>query len=67
MKDKRTSLVALTNSKFSIRVTDIKFKDGGVYNCVRYNPEFSEKKFKVTVIGKCKHFPTHTVKLNNEM
>ncbi|KAM9456168.1 cytotoxic and regulatory T-cell molecule [Clarias gariepinus] len=50
MKDKRTSLVALTNSKFSIRVTDIKFKDGGVYNCVRYNPEFSEKKFKVTVI-----------------
>ncbi|KAF5895124.1 heat shock cognate 71 kDa protein [Clarias magur] len=50
LKDKRTSLVALTNSKFSIRVTDIKFKDGGVFNCVHYNPKFSEKKFKVTVI-----------------
>ncbi|KAK3522022.1 hypothetical protein QTP70_021387 [Hemibagrus guttatus] len=51
MKDKRNTHVTLTATKFSISVPDIKFKDGGVYKCLRYKNKVSEKRYKVTVIG----------------
>ncbi|MCI4388293.1 hypothetical protein PGIGA_G00084000 [Pangasianodon gigas] len=51
LKDKRSEFVTLTSSEFSIRVTDITFKDGGVYRCIRYSSQVSVKRYKVIVIG----------------
>ncbi|MCJ8742530.1 hypothetical protein PDJAM_G00083040 [Pangasius djambal] len=51
LKDKRSKFVTLTSSEFSIRVTDITFKDGGVYRCTRYNGQVSGKRYRVIVIG----------------
>lgn len=65
LKDKRNKFVALTDSEFSIRVTDITFKDGGIYKCLRYNNPVSTTRYKVIVIGEYKHFPISTVKFTN--
>ncbi|XP_060764547.1 cytotoxic and regulatory T-cell molecule [Neoarius graeffei] len=51
LKDKRNKFVTLTNSEFSIRVTNITFKDGGVYTCLRYNGQVSKKRYRVIVVG----------------
>ncbi|XP_017345176.1 cytotoxic and regulatory T-cell molecule [Ictalurus punctatus] len=51
LRDQRIKFVTLTNSKFSIRVTDVTFKDGGVYKCLHYRNPTSTKRYKVIVIG----------------
>ncbi|XP_046717854.1 cytotoxic and regulatory T-cell molecule [Silurus meridionalis] len=51
LKEKRNQFVALTKSKFSIQVTDITFRNGGVYKCLRYNKQASTKRYKVIVVG----------------
>ncbi|XP_027005213.1 cytotoxic and regulatory T-cell molecule [Tachysurus fulvidraco] len=51
LKDKRKAFVTLTASKSSISLTGIKFKDAGVYKCLRYKKKVSTKRYKVIVIG----------------
>lgn len=51
LKDKRKASVTITASKSSIHLTGIKFKDAGVYKCLRYNKKVSTKRYKVIVIG----------------
>uniref|UniRef100_A0A3B3VN33 Ig-like domain-containing protein n=1 Tax=Poecilia latipinna TaxID=48699 RepID=A0A3B3VN33_9TELE len=51
IKDKRYSITKLTNSQFSISITNVTFTDGGVYTCTQYKPKLSVKTVRVTVLG----------------
>ncbi|PWA27284.1 hypothetical protein CCH79_00020290, partial [Gambusia affinis] len=50
IKDKRYSITKLTNSQFSISITNVTFTDGGVYTCTQYKPKLSVKTVRVTVL-----------------
>uniref|UniRef100_A0A3P9A7W7 Heat shock protein 8 n=2 Tax=Euteleosteomorpha TaxID=1489388 RepID=A0A3P9A7W7_ESOLU len=55
LKDKRYKIINLSQSDFSISVSDVTFKDGGLYTCLHYShKEPVIKKVEVTVLGKPK-------------
>ncbi|XP_068456353.1 cytotoxic and regulatory T-cell molecule [Clinocottus analis] len=51
LKDKRYSINKLSQSEFTISISDITFKDGGVYTCFQYDADQTQKKVEVTVLG----------------
>ncbi|XP_034406351.1 cytotoxic and regulatory T-cell molecule isoform X2 [Cyclopterus lumpus] len=54
LKDKRYSINKLSLSEFTISISDITFKDGGIYTCSQYDAHTTEKKVEVTVLGRPK-------------
>ncbi|XP_012712371.3 cytotoxic and regulatory T-cell molecule isoform X2 [Fundulus heteroclitus] len=50
LKDKRYSIIKLSSSEFSISISNVTFKDGGVYTCRQYGPKVSVKKVMMTVL-----------------
>lgn len=52
LKDKRYRIDTLSESKFSISVSSVKFNDGGNYTCSHYGDQIKEKIVEVTVLGK---------------
>ncbi|XP_017294437.1 cytotoxic and regulatory T-cell molecule [Kryptolebias marmoratus] len=57
LKDKRYSIIKLSQSEFSISISSITFKDGGNYTCSQYHQNPIETIVEVTVLG----FPTMSV------
>ncbi|XP_044078620.1 cytotoxic and regulatory T-cell molecule isoform X2 [Siniperca chuatsi] len=57
IKDKRYSLNKLSESEFTISISNVTFKDGGTYTCSEYGHQTRENKVEVTVLG----FPKMTV------
>ncbi|KAM6907534.1 cytotoxic and regulatory T-cell molecule [Xenentodon cancila] len=57
LEDKRYSITKLSQTEFSISISDVNFKDGGNYTCSHYDHHTTEKKVKVTVLG----YPTMSV------
>ncbi|XP_017546773.1 cytotoxic and regulatory T-cell molecule isoform X1 [Pygocentrus nattereri] len=51
LKDMRNEIVALTQSQYSVRISDITFKDGGVYKCLHYSHRVMTKRYKVVVLS----------------
>ncbi|KAL6473060.1 hypothetical protein MHYP_G00192480 [Metynnis hypsauchen] len=51
LKDKRNEIVSLTQSQYSVRISDITFKDGGVYKCLHYSHQVMTKRYKVVVLS----------------
>ncbi|XP_028254135.1 cytotoxic and regulatory T-cell molecule-like [Parambassis ranga] len=51
LKDERYSINKLSNSEFSISISNVTFKDGGNYTCTRYGRRTRERKVEVTVLG----------------
>ncbi|KAG9263608.1 cytotoxic and regulatory T-cell molecule [Astyanax mexicanus] len=51
LKDKRTEDVTLTQSQYSISISDITFKDGGVYKCMLYSKQVQSKRYRVIVLS----------------
>lgn len=51
LKDKRYSINRLSESEFSISISNVNFKDGGTYTCAYYNPNTTEMKVELTVLG----------------
>ncbi|XP_005753234.1 cytotoxic and regulatory T-cell molecule [Pundamilia nyererei] len=51
LKDKRYRIDTLSESKFSISVSSVKFNDGGNYTCSHYGDQITEKIVEVTVLG----------------
>uniref|UniRef100_A0A8C7XR43 Ig-like domain-containing protein n=1 Tax=Oryzias sinensis TaxID=183150 RepID=A0A8C7XR43_9TELE len=67
LKDKRYSINRLSESEFSISISNVNFKDGGTYTCAYYNPNTTEMKVELTVLGlprmtRIKHKGTTLVK-----
>ncbi|KAK1882536.1 Cytotoxic and regulatory T-cell molecule [Dissostichus eleginoides] len=56
--DKRYSINKLSESEFTISISNVTFKDGGIYTCSQYGDHTTEKKVEVTVLGR----PTCIVK-----
>ncbi|XP_076607000.1 uncharacterized protein crtam isoform X2 [Chaetodon auriga] len=54
VKDKRYSISKVSATEFTIRISDITFKDGGNYTCSQYDTHVSEKRVEVTVLGEPK-------------
>uniref|UniRef100_A0A4W5RI83 Ig-like domain-containing protein n=1 Tax=Hucho hucho TaxID=62062 RepID=A0A4W5RI83_9TELE len=55
LKDKRYKIVNLSESDFSVSVSDVTFKDGGLYTCLHYSHKVSvAERVNVTVLGKPK-------------
>ncbi|KAI4895928.1 hypothetical protein NFI96_031272 [Prochilodus magdalenae] len=51
LKDMRNEVSVLTKSKYSIRISDITFKDGGVYKCLHYGNQVITKRYRVVVLS----------------
>ncbi|XP_069021175.1 cytotoxic and regulatory T-cell molecule [Embiotoca jacksoni] len=51
LNDKRYSINKLSETEFSISISNVNFKDGGNYTCTHYNHHTTEKKVEVTVLG----------------
>ncbi|XP_035034661.2 cytotoxic and regulatory T-cell molecule isoform X1 [Hippoglossus stenolepis] len=51
LKDKRYRIDRLSESEFSISISNITFKDGGNYTCSHYDHHTKEKIVEVTVLG----------------
>ncbi|XP_058482448.1 cytotoxic and regulatory T-cell molecule isoform X2 [Solea solea] len=51
LKNKRYRIDRLSNSEFSISISNVTFKDGGIYTCSHYGDNINEKKVEVTVLG----------------
>lgn len=51
LKDKRYSIDRLSDSEFTISVSNVTFKDGGNYTCSQYGHKPTETKVLVTVLG----------------
>ncbi|XP_028451875.1 cytotoxic and regulatory T-cell molecule isoform X2 [Perca flavescens] len=51
LKDKRYSITNLSESEFSISISNVTFKDGGNYTCSHYHNGTTERKVEVTVLG----------------
>uniref|UniRef100_A0A673YVP0 Cytotoxic and regulatory T-cell molecule-like n=1 Tax=Salmo trutta TaxID=8032 RepID=A0A673YVP0_SALTR len=55
LKDKRYKIINLSESVFSVSVSDVTFKDGGLYTCLHYIHKVPVVKWvNVTVLGKPK-------------
>ncbi|XP_047462248.1 cytotoxic and regulatory T-cell molecule isoform X2 [Mugil cephalus] len=54
LKDKRYSINKLTESEFSISISNVTFKDGGNYTCSEYKQNVEEKTVEVTVLERPK-------------
>ncbi|XP_044225682.1 cytotoxic and regulatory T-cell molecule isoform X2 [Thunnus albacares] len=50
LRDKRYSIIKLSESEFNIAISDVTFKDGGNYTCTQYDTHTTEKKVEVTVL-----------------
>ncbi|XP_061754018.1 cytotoxic and regulatory T-cell molecule isoform X2 [Nerophis ophidion] len=51
LQDMRYSISKLTESQFSINISNVSFKDGGNYTCSQYGHHITEKKVELTVLG----------------
>lgn len=51
LKDKRYSINKLSESEFTVSITNVTFKDGGNYTCTQYGRHITEKKVEVTVLS----------------
>ncbi|XP_074529084.1 uncharacterized protein crtam isoform X2 [Halichoeres trimaculatus] len=51
IKDKRYTINKLSESEFSISISNVTFKDGGIYVCSQYGRHTTETKVQVTVLG----------------
>ncbi|XP_034539606.1 cytotoxic and regulatory T-cell molecule isoform X2 [Notolabrus celidotus] len=51
LKDKRYTINKLSESEFSISISNVTFKDGGTYTCLQYSHPTTETKVEVTVVG----------------
>ncbi|XP_070699915.1 cytotoxic and regulatory T-cell molecule [Pempheris klunzingeri] len=51
LKDKRYNINKLSESEFTISISNVSFKDGGNYTCSQYGHRTSERKVEVTVLG----------------
>ncbi|XP_034745432.1 cytotoxic and regulatory T-cell molecule isoform X3 [Etheostoma cragini] len=51
LKDKRYSIIKLSETEFSISISNVTFKDGGTYTCSQYRDRTKERKVEVTVLG----------------
>ncbi|XP_020501723.1 cytotoxic and regulatory T-cell molecule isoform X2 [Labrus bergylta] len=51
LKDKRHNIIKLSKSEFTISISSVTFRDGGIYTCSQYGQHLTEKKVEVTVIG----------------
>ncbi|KAG7515239.1 cytotoxic and regulatory T-cell molecule isoform X2 [Solea senegalensis] len=51
LKNKRYRIDRLSMSEFSISISNVTFKDGGIYTCSHYGDNTIEKKVEVTVLG----------------
>lgn len=47
----RYSLNKLSESEFTVSITDVTFKDAGNYTCYEYGHRVIEKKVELTVLG----------------
>ncbi|KAM8898530.1 uncharacterized protein crtam [Spinachia spinachia] len=54
LQDKRYSINKLSQTEFTVSISQITFKDGGNYTCLQYGAHTTEKKVKVTVLGRPK-------------
>uniref|UniRef100_A0A3B4Z0X1 Cytotoxic and regulatory T cell molecule n=1 Tax=Stegastes partitus TaxID=144197 RepID=A0A3B4Z0X1_9TELE len=61
IKDKRYSIIKLSETEFSVSISNVTFKDGGIYRCLHYTHPTTEKKVEVTVIGR----PTSSATLHD--
>lgn len=52
LRDKRYKIINLSESDFSVSVSDVTFKDGGLYTCLHYTKVPVVKSVTVTVLGK---------------
>ncbi|XP_067350925.1 cytotoxic and regulatory T-cell molecule isoform X1 [Channa argus] len=53
LKDKRYSIVKLSETEFTVSIASVTFTDGGNYTCLHYgNPNITEKNVEVTVLGR---------------
>ncbi|XP_037543650.1 cytotoxic and regulatory T-cell molecule [Nematolebias whitei] len=65
--DKRYSIVKLSQSEFSISISNVSFKDGGNYTCCQYKQKPVEKTVELTVLDHprlsvTKHEGKHVIK-----
>ncbi|KAM9846574.1 cytotoxic and regulatory T-cell molecule isoform 2-T2 [Aulostomus maculatus] len=51
VKVKRYSIVQLSESEFTISVSNVTFQDGGTYKCTEFDHPTIEKQVEVTVLG----------------
>ncbi|KAF3841548.1 hypothetical protein F7725_007410 [Dissostichus mawsoni] len=58
--DKRYSINKLSESEFTISISNVTFKDGGIYTCSQYGDHTTEKKVEVTVLARKSQHATTT-------
>ncbi|GLD47266.1 cytotoxic and regulatory T-cell molecule isoform X1 [Lates japonicus] len=49
LRNKRYSIIKLSESEFTISISNVTFKDGGNYTCSQYDHHTTERKVEVTV------------------
>ncbi|XP_066507884.1 cytotoxic and regulatory T-cell molecule isoform X2 [Hoplias malabaricus] len=50
LKDGRSKILTLTQSQYTAQISDIKFKDSGVYKCLQYGNQVVTRRYKVIVL-----------------
>lgn len=50
-KSKHYSIIKLSESEFTVRISDVSFKHGGNYTCSHYGDHVTDKTVEVTVLG----------------
>ncbi|KAJ4929855.1 hypothetical protein JOQ06_018876 [Pogonophryne albipinna] len=58
--NKRYSINKLSESEFTISISNVTFKDGGIYTCSQYGDHTTEKKVEVTVLARKSQHTTTT-------
>lgn len=51
VKPKHYSIRKLSESEFTVSISDVDFKDGGRYTCFQYGDQVTEKTVELTVLG----------------
>lgn len=51
VKNRRYSISKVSETEFTISISDITLEDGGNYTCSQYDTHISEKTVEVTVLG----------------
>lgn len=51
MVSERYSLKKLSESEFTVHITDVTFEDAGNYTCYEYGHRVTERKVELTVLG----------------